>query len=294
MNTTQLQCFVTVADTLNFLRASEQLNLSQPAVSQQIRNLEEELGVRLFNRTTRSVTLTQEGKRFLKDAKNILLISEQARESLARPQDPEWRELILGCHTYWDVSRMVPALGKLRERYPELYPAFRVLPFQHLFRGLENDEIDGIVCFRDSRRHGKEIEYTEFAQIPVCAVFRENDFLAEKEILRPEDLAGSRLIFIDFQKCPDELARVYYDLEERRPAPEIYFCESAESALALAQAGFGAAVFPDIHAWGDPSMRSVPLAGTDPVSYGAYCRNPEGNLLLKEFVELSLEEWGNQ
>ena len=61
MNTTQLECFVEVANYLNFSKAAQQLRLSQPAVSHQINTLEDELGVKLFHRTSKSVRLTQEG-----------------------------------------------------------------------------------------------------------------------------------------------------------------------------------------------------------------------------------------
>ena len=71
MNTIQLQCFVAVAEHLNFSRASEDLKMTQPAVSHQIRSLEDELEVKLFNRTSKSVALTQEGILFLADAQLI-------------------------------------------------------------------------------------------------------------------------------------------------------------------------------------------------------------------------------
>lgn len=61
VNTFQLSCFLQVAETLNFARAAEILHVTQPAVTQQIRSLEKELGVPLFHRTTRSVKLTQAG-----------------------------------------------------------------------------------------------------------------------------------------------------------------------------------------------------------------------------------------
>ena len=64
MNTTQLECFVEVANYLNFSKAAQQLRLSQPAVSHQINTLEDELGVKLFHRTSKSVRLTQEGYLF--------------------------------------------------------------------------------------------------------------------------------------------------------------------------------------------------------------------------------------
>ena len=61
MNTQQLECFIQVAENLNFARAARNLHITQPAVSRQIHALESELGARLFDRTTRTVSLTPIG-----------------------------------------------------------------------------------------------------------------------------------------------------------------------------------------------------------------------------------------
>ena len=83
MNTTQLECFLAVAEHLNFSRASEELKMTQPAVSHQIRTLEEELGVKLFMRTSKNVSLTSEGIRFLPDADLILKTALSAKARIA-------------------------------------------------------------------------------------------------------------------------------------------------------------------------------------------------------------------
>lgn len=68
MTEIQIECFLSVANHLNFARASEELNISQPAVTHQIKTLEAKLGVKLFKRSTRLVSLTEEGLYFLDDA----------------------------------------------------------------------------------------------------------------------------------------------------------------------------------------------------------------------------------
>lgn len=72
MNTQQLECFVRVADKLNFTKASEELYLSTPTVTHHIKSLEEELGAKLFYRTSKVVQLTEIGSLFYSDAKEIL------------------------------------------------------------------------------------------------------------------------------------------------------------------------------------------------------------------------------
>ena len=83
MNTIQLECFVTVAEYLNFSKASRTLKLTQPAVTHQIQTLEKELDVKLFNRTSKNVALTQEGVLFLSDAKLILKTAFSVRSRLS-------------------------------------------------------------------------------------------------------------------------------------------------------------------------------------------------------------------
>lgn len=286
MNTTQLQCFLTVADTLNFSMAAERLNLTQPAITHQIQSLEDELGVRLFNRSSRSVRLTPEGKQFLYDADHILLTAEQAKRNLAQSPRTDWQYFSIGCHDQKEFPPMYPILRQMRKEIPNLYPSLRTVPFSHIYSLLEEDEADVVVSFRDRYRKASNIRYREFAKIAVSAIMPKSCPLAVCESLRTPDLKEYSLILIDPGKSPEELARVNSCFMQDHPSSMLYICESVESAQTLAKAGFGIAVFPDIRPIPDHVVKTVPLTDLPPMSYGAYYKNLKGNAILKKFLEL--------
>ncbi|PSL20374.1 LysR family transcriptional regulator [Shimia abyssi] len=93
MNIRQLECFVAVAEELHFRRAGERLGLSQSALSERIAALEHELGVRLFFRTTRQVSMTQAGSEFPQDAKRILADIERSVSNVRHTAESDLRHI---------------------------------------------------------------------------------------------------------------------------------------------------------------------------------------------------------
>ena len=97
MNTQQLECFTCVADKLNFTKAAEELYLSTPTVTHHIKSLEEELGTKLFHRTSKMVQLTETGALFYSDAKDILNKIDLSQKKIVKASTRNLSFLRIGC-----------------------------------------------------------------------------------------------------------------------------------------------------------------------------------------------------
>jgi len=120
MNAKQLQYALELSRALNFSQVAERLNISQPALSKQIIALEQELGVRLFDRSTTPLTLTAAGEHFVQEAQELLLREKQLKRSMESFQSGERGRLDIGISPFRSFYLAPPIVRKLKERYPGL------------------------------------------------------------------------------------------------------------------------------------------------------------------------------
>jgi DNA-binding transcriptional LysR family regulator len=147
-----LRYFLCVAEERHFGRAALRLGISQPPLSQQIKSLEEELGVRLFDRTSRRVRLTEAGRLFEPEARRTIEQAEHAAEVARRAQRGEAGHLRLGFTTSGPfVPQITGALYRFRQRYPGVELTLRELGRDEQVVGLETGRLD-IGIIRDFRQ----------------------------------------------------------------------------------------------------------------------------------------------
>jgi len=121
MELRHLRYFVAVADDLHFGRAAERLGVSQPPLSQQVRALEEELGVRLFDRTSRKVALTEPGRLFLEEARITLAHADHAIDVAKRAGRGDFGRLAIGFNPSAPfIPEVARAIFEFRQRFPEV------------------------------------------------------------------------------------------------------------------------------------------------------------------------------
>lgn len=289
MNTFQLSCFLAVAEYLNFAQAAKQLHVTHPAVSQQIQSLEKELNVKLFQRTTRSVKLTDEGKVFLWDAKQIVAISDRAKKRFDGVAGGNIETLSIGCYNFPCMFLLADTLETLRTIRPELHPRLQEIPFQHIYRMLEEGDLDAVVGFKESANVKINALYKEVAKVPMVCICSGSHSLAGQKELRLCDIKEERLVLFVPPKGMLSIAQTQGQLMGERPPSEFYFCESAEAITVLVKAGYGISVLPDFLVPDTPLISRIPLKDADPVSFGIYYKSVQGNPTLKAFIKCAKE-----
>ncbi len=141
MELRHLRYFVAVAEELHFGRAAARLSIVQPSLSQQIRQLEDELGFPLLRRTRRSVELTDAGKAFLTAAQHVLAEVQEAKRIAQRAYRGEVGRLVVGYISSSTYDLLPLILRAYRERFPHIEVALRELTTQEQVRALEEERI---------------------------------------------------------------------------------------------------------------------------------------------------------
>lgn len=118
MNTKQIQYVLALSETLNFSMVAEQLGISQPALSKQIIGLEQELGVRLFDRSTTPLTITAAGAHFVQEAKELLFREDQLKRSMQDFATGGRGRLLIGISPFRSMYLIPSIVKQVRNRYP--------------------------------------------------------------------------------------------------------------------------------------------------------------------------------
>lgn len=142
MELRHLRYFIAVAEELHFGRAASKLHMAQPPLSQQIRQLEDELGVSLFHRTSHHVSLTEAGKAFLDDVRHILAQLEEACRTTQRIGHGEEGYLRLGFIDSAVYEVLPVLLQRYRSHYPEVEMILRQMSSREQIDALHNNQLD--------------------------------------------------------------------------------------------------------------------------------------------------------
>ncbi|WP_137391526.1 LysR substrate-binding domain-containing protein [Rhodoligotrophos defluvii] len=268
MELRHLKYFVAVAEELHFRRAAERLNVSQPPLSQQIRQLELELGTTLFERTNRRVVLTQAGRLFLREARAVIEQAERAAAVARRAERGELGELRIGMFPSAPlVPEVAQAIRAYRAKFPGVDLVLNELESREQIGALMEERQDiAIVRSIDAPILPREIVSRRVVDEPLVVAMRRDNPLSRGEGPLPvASLAEEPFVFYG-EKMGAVLPRVVLDLCHRaRFEPRISQLANANSTMiGLVAAGLGVAILPQgLSRLSHPDLAIRPLAESD-------------------------------
>ena len=284
-----LRYFVAVAEELNFTRAAARLHTSQPSLSQQIRQLEKDVGVKLLDRSRHHVALTNAGRIFLQQAKDVLARVEHARRLAKQAADGRAGELSVGTFPSADV-RILPALRPLiAERLPDLRLVLHSRYAVEPIAGLQSGALD--VAFVRGPLEADGLEGLELLREQLVIVLPSHHPLARRKRIPVRSLDDLPCIAIERSLSPalhDAAASLYREARIRMHA--VSSADNVLGHLQLVQEGLGFALLPDaISAILPPGVTYRPL-DCEPVPTVTVCvawKSGNHSRLLREFVEIA-------
>ncbi len=198
MELRHLRYFIVLAEELNFSRAAERLHMAQPPLSQQIRSLEDELGLQLFDRKTRPLQLTPAGQAFLEKARQVFTQVEQAIVSAQQASCGEIGRLTVGINTSIANSVLPDILRTFRKRFPDVELVLHEQASYQQIQELCNRQIDvGFVNLHHLQKideNDDTLSFMSILQEPFVIVLPESHPLAGQAQVSLEALADELFI----------------------------------------------------------------------------------------------------
>ncbi len=238
----QLRAFIAVAELGQFNIAARNLHLTQSAVSILIRDLEREIGARLFDRHTRMVSLTLVGQEFLPQARKILKDLELAVGDVRDNASLKRGQVTIAAAIVLAATVVPPIIARFLKKYPEISVNIRDMPEEQITPALKRHEVD--IAVGTLSEEDPEIAATPLLRDKLMLVCREDHRFAKRKSVRWAELKDETLITLAASNplrniVEHNLIRV---VPNYRPKYEVRFSTTAISMIA---AGMGVSVLPE-------------------------------------------------
>lgn len=288
MEIRQLKYFQAVAEELNFGRAANRLHISQPPLTRQIQQLEEELGAQLFIRTPKGVELTTAGALLLDDATNILALMQRAAERTQLANEGHLGRIDVGIFGSAMLNTIPRLLLTFRNMYPNVVIALHNMHKAQQIEALREKRLT--IGFNRIIPETTDMVVERVLTEPVILAVNRNHSFAYRREIELTDLADQPLIVFPKNLKPsfadDVIAMCHNEGFQPRIEQEV---EDVVTAVALVSSGFGLSLVPESAAnLKLPGVVYRPLKKTPMPSIDLSCvyRKDDQSAILKAFLEI--------
>ena len=293
LNLRHLRYFVALADELHFRRTAEKLGIAQGPLTLAIQALEAEFGASLFNRTRRSVALSEAGAALLDDARAVLARVSTARETVRQTVAGELGQLRIGLTNASSLAPFFPALiHAYRLRHPHVRVSLREMTSSRQLDGLDNRDIDvGLLRLPDKAPPGLALH--PLVQDRLVVVMHTGHRLGARAKLHIGDLRDEAFIAYPRETGVAMFSQMMALCEARGFTPRIVQeAQQSSTLIGLAATGLGIAIVPEaLSAIALPGVKFKWLADADASSTLYIAHRPmDVNSRARQFVELALAE----
>ncbi len=238
-----LNYFLTVAMEENITKAAKLLHVSQPTLSRQLMQLEEELGVKLFTRSNHSIILTDEGMLLKRRAQELVSLAEKTKQELSREDEQLSGEIVFGCGELRSVGFLSGLITSFQQQHPAVRYELYSGNADHIKDNIEKGTVDlGLLV------EPVDISKYDFARIPLkeqWGILIHKDFaLSKKQSVGPEDLTEIPLLMTKRTLVLNELANWFGRYYEKINIAATY--NLTYNAAILAKDKFGAVICLDL------------------------------------------------
>jgi len=287
MELRHLRYFVAVAEAENVSRAALKLHVSQPGLSRQIRDLEDEIGFQLFERSAKSLRLTAAGKVFLTEAQAVLQHADEAVKKARAVAGGTGGEINVGYAPSLTVQILPAALRKFQEQFPHVRVALHDLSTEEMLAQLGEKKLQVALTVRPPARLLRGLRCADLARYEMCVAlapqhpFAKLKFVSLEQISREPLIAYSRK---DYPEYHEQLEKLFAPFGRKpRLAGEH---DGITSLIADVEVGRGFALVPScVACMAGPRLKLVPLRPALPlIPVAAVWRQELETELVKNFI----------
>jgi LysR family transcriptional regulator, transcriptional activator of the cysJI operon len=235
----RLKVFRAVAKHMNFRRAAEELCLTQPAVTLQIKTLEQQLGVQIFDRSGTRISLTPAGNSLLKYARKIERLEAEAMAALSQLSGDQRGELRLGASLTIAQYILPHILAEFQRHYPQVLPHLITCNTERVLEALHEREIE--IGFIEGPAMRRDVRIESFLDDEIVLIVPPAHEWSERSWVEPQELAGERLLMRERgsgTRRVIEIALQKNGLKAKQLTPAMEF-DSTEGITTAVEAGLG-------------------------------------------------------